>query len=293
MSPLAVASLSALAWRARVWLLTMACQPTAVSMAWRAIAIVMSIVGAGCATLPGPVERQASYARSDIVDTTLARIAAASAPADPQGLSGFRLFGDGEDAFQARLALVRRAEKTLDIQYYLIASDAPGLEFLAELRAAAGRGVRVRILVDDLYATGQDDLFASLAAVEHIEVRMFNPLPVRGGGFAHRVFFSLHEFRRINHRMHNKLFIADGSFAIVGGRTIADEYFDRGGSANFINMDAVATGPVVHELAGLFDRFWNCDLAYPIQSLAGSRPPAAFDNLATAGPAIAPIAARP
>ena len=158
----------------------------------------------------------------------------------------------------------------------MIANDATGREFLRELQAAAARGVRVRILVDDLYATGQDELFAGLAAHDNVEVRLFNPLPVRGGGFAQRIVFSLHQISRINHRMHNKLFIADGSFAVTGGRNIADEYFDRGGDANFIDMDLLSSGPVVAELAAVFDGFWNSKVVYPIGSLTGTASREAF-----------------
>ena len=98
---------------------------------------------------------------------------------------------------------------------------------------------------------------------------MFNPLPVRAGGLASRVVFSMHQFGRINRRMHNKLFIADNVFAVAGGRNIADEYFGRGGPANFIDMDILASGPVVAELSSVFDRFWNSEHAYPVQSLLG------------------------
>src|SRR4029450_12620226 len=134
------------------------------------------------------VERPVSYARSDVADTRLAQVAAAStAGAAGPGLSGFRLLPDGAEAFAARMALIRRAEKTLDVQYYVIASDATGREFLRELQAAAARGVRVRVLVDDLYATCHDELFAGLAANANVEVRMFNPLPVRSGGFVQRI----------------------------------------------------------------------------------------------------------
>ena len=171
------------------------------------ISLVMAMVG--CASLPSGVQRPVSQAASDVAATGLAKIAAANTPEDKRHLSGFRLLPAGDQAFDARIALARRAEKTLDVQYYLIAHDASGLQFLRELRDAAARGVRVRILVDDLYAIGQDELLAALAAHANVEVRMFNPLPVRNGGLASRVVFSMHQFSRINGRMHNKLFIAD------------------------------------------------------------------------------------
>ena len=234
-----------------------------------------AMVLGGCASLPDHVERPVSqaFAAPVVADTTLGKIAQASLPSGESELSGFRLLPDGSEAFEARIALIRRAEKSIEVQYYLIADDRTGQEFLVALRDAAARGVRVRVLVDDLYATGQDDLWASMAALENVEVRMFNPLPVRGGSFARRVFFSLHEFSRINHRMHNKLLIVDGSFAITGGRNIGDEYFDRGGlSANFIDFDVLVAGQTVGELAAVFDRFWNAEVVFPIDSIAPASP---------------------
>jgi cardiolipin synthase C len=272
-SPTLFASRLAAASRLFAWAAVFGGGSVAMDTVWRAVLLTVAVSLGGCAALPGQVERPVSYARSDVADTQLGKIAAASMVSEAgQDVSGFRLLPDGAEAFAARMALIRRAEKTLDVQYYVIASDATGREFLRELQTAAARGVRVRILVDDLYATGQDELFAGLAAHDNVEVRMFNPLPVRGGSFAQRMFLSLHQFSRINHRMHNKLFIADGSFAVTGGRNIADEYFDRSGDANFIDMDLLSSGPVVAELAAVFDRFWNSEVAYPVGSLAGAAP---------------------
>jgi len=221
---------------------------------------------AGCAALPGGVERRESHSLTQTQATTLGKVAAASAPADAADRSGFRLLPDADDAFEARLALIRSAERSVDVQYYLIANDGSGRQFLAALVAAASRGVRIRVLVDDLCTSREDALFAALSALPGFEVRLFNPLPARNGGFVKRVALSSHQFARINRRMHNKLLIADGSFAITGGRNIADEYFDRG-YANFIDMDLLSTGPIVATLAALFDEFWNSPSAYPASSL--------------------------
>ena len=139
---------------------------------------------------------------------------------------------------------------------------------MRELSAAAARGVRVRLLIDDLHAAGEDAWLARLAARPQVEVRMFNPLPVRDGTVVSRVLFSLHEFSRVNRRMHNKLMVADNAFAISGGRNIANEYFGRREPANFIDMDLLSAGPVVNELSSVFDSYWNSEHAYPIESLA-------------------------
>ena len=233
----------------------------------------LHLLMAGCAGLPtGSVQRlpsqalfNAASALAQVVrDSTPAATLAASTSADASGL---RLLADGDAALDARLALIRRAELALDVQYYQIASDAVGLLFFSELRQAAARGVRVRLLIDDLQTAGQDALFAALAQQPGIELRLFNPLPARGGSTVARLALSLHHFSRINHRMHNKLFIADGVVAVVGGRNIADAYFSQSAQANFIDLDVLVTGAVVAELAGVFDAYWNSESAWPVLSL--------------------------
>src|ERR1019366_525257 len=240
----------------------------------RLLLILLSIlVGiTGCASLPSRVPAPPVRALTHVADTALGRVATASlAPGEPS-LSGFRLLPEGETSFDARIALARRAQKSLDVQYYLIQDDDLGRQFLRELRDAARRGVRVRLLVDDLYTAGEDPLFAGLAASPGVEVRLFNPLPSRAGSFERRILFSLHEFGRINHRMHNKLFIADNSFAVSGGRNIAEEYFMRSPEANFIDLDVLSSGRVVRELSSVFDAYWNNEQAYPIGSVAETVP---------------------
>ncbi|MBB3176674.1 phosphatidylserine/phosphatidylglycerophosphate/cardiolipin synthase family protein [Variovorax sp. Sphag1AA] len=252
----------------------------------RILLLLLSAVLAACASLPSPVARSASQARTDVADTRLVAVAAASVDARAPHFSGLRLLPAGDQAFEARIALTRAAEKSIDVQYYQIADDASGRQFLRELRDAADRGVRVRVLVDDLQAAGQDALLAGFASHPGIEVRMFNPLAVRDGSVGRRVFFSMNEFSRINRRMHNKLFVADSAIAISGGRNIADEYFGRSEPANFIDMDMLSAGPVVAEMASVFDAYWNSPHAYPIEDLAtGISTEAArwhFDKVTTA-----------
>jgi putative cardiolipin synthase len=223
----------------------------------RSAIVPLLAVLAGCATLP-PAERlPASHALEGVEDTALARAAAAGRPLERPGQSGFRLLPEGQTAFDARIALARRAERSLDVQVYVLADDPVGRRFLRELRDAARRGVRVRVLLDDLYTGDEETLLAGLAAVPGIEVRLFNPLPARGGSPGDRLLRSLPDFERVNHRMHNKLFVADNSVAISGGRNLAAEYFMRSPSANFIDLDVLATGPVVRELSRVFDDYWN------------------------------------
>jgi len=257
-----------------------------------AAGILLVAALAGCSSLPPLPERPASTALSGTADTGLGTLAAASLEQAGPGESGFRLLPTGDFAFDARLALARRAERSLDAQYYHLANDSIGLQFLRELRDAARRGVRVRLLVDDLYTGSEDELFCSFAAIPNVEVRLFNPLPSRGGSVLGRIVSSAHEFSRINLRMHNKLFIADNRFSVSGGRNLADEYFMRSTEANFIDMDVISAGPIVRELSQVFDRYWNSALAYPIvpviQALAPSIAAAAnaqrFDQLVLAAP---------
>ncbi|MGJ7494688.1 phospholipase D-like domain-containing protein [Variovorax sp. RT4R15] len=254
------------------------------------------LVGA-CASLPPPVPGVPTHAMSDVATTSLARLAATDGAAHPSAFSGFRLLPEAAFAFDARIALARNAEKSLDVQYYLIQNDDVGLLFLRELRDAAARGVRVRLLVDDLYAGGEDELFSTLAAYPNVEVRLFNPLPSRAASLTTRLALSLHEFGRINHRMHNKLLVADNSFAVSGGRNIANEYFMRSSAANFIDMDVLSCGPVVRRMSDAFDRYWNSEQVWSIDSVARLRlePEVAqrrFDELVSQAAPDVPVRAR-
>src|SRR5207237_6855063 len=181
-------------------------------------------------------------------DSDLVKIAERSRPA-PE-LTGFRLMPLGIYALDTRVQLAKRAKKSLDVQYYLIQNDRTGRLLMRSLRDAALRGVRVRLLVDDLYTVGGDPMFRGLTAFPNVEVRLFNPFCCARQSIASKYAASIGEFGRLNHRMHNKLFIADGAMVVAGGRNIADEYFMRSASDNFVDMDAFIVGAVVRELTG-------------------------------------------
>lgn len=210
--------------------------------------------------------------------------------------SGFRLLPEAAFAFDARVALIRNAERSVDMQYYLIRNDDVGLLLLKELRDAALKGVRVRLLVDDLYMGGDEEVFATLAAFDNVEVRLFNPLPSRAKSLAVRLASSFFDLLRINHRMHNKLLVADNALAITGGRNIGNEYFMRNADANFIDVDLLSSGPVVQQMSGSFDAFWNSPQVRPIQELVTNALPASeaearFASLVSV--AVADVALRP
>ncbi len=240
------------------------------------------LAAAGCSSLPPAPQQPHEAALAPAADAPLARLAGAALAELPPGESGFQLLFTGEAAFNARIALVRRATGSIDLQVYQFAADATGLGLLRELHDAAARGVRVRLLIDDLHAGGQEAMLAGLAAHPNAQVRLFNPLPARAGTPLQRLAASLHDFGRVNRRMHNKLFVADGSFAVFGGRNVADCYFMNDPQANFLDLDVLAAGAVVAELAAVFDRFWNSALAYPVDAL-----PAAPAAVAGVGPSEA------
>jgi len=170
----------------------------------------------------------------------------------------------------ARLALTNRAEQSLDLQYYLLQDDLTGHRLLRAVRDAALKGVRVRILVDDLYTARSSGLLVALAAYPNVQIRLFNPFAAGRRSLATRWLFGLNEFSRINHRMHNKLFIADGAFAIAGGRNIADEYFFSSKTANFVDFDLLVCGKAVPEMQRVFDTYWNSRRVYPLETFEQS-----------------------
>jgi len=239
-----------------------------------------------CGALPPRSDAPVSLAEQPPRDSPLARLAAESVTTP--GLSGFRLMPHAAHSFDARVQLTRRAENSLDIQYYFIANDLTGRMLLRNVRDAAKRGVRVRLLVDDLYTSGADAMFIGLAAFPNVEVRLFNPFCCGREGLVSKFAASIFDFRRVNHRMHNKLFIADGAMAVAGGRNIADEYFIRSMSANFVDMDAFFVGGVVTRLEAIFDTYWNSPQAYPISDIVPTDLTAAqlresFDRLVEEG----------
>ncbi len=246
---------------------------------------------AGCAALPEQPPAIPMRALPVAPDTALARIAAAST-ADPEQ-SGFRLLPTGQFALQARLELAQRAQRSLDVQYYQIHDDRTGRFLLRTLRDAALRGVRVRLLMDDLYTAGEDPLLLGLDAHPNVEVRLFNPFPSGRGNLLTRFATSLHEFSRVNRRMHNKLFIADGVMAVAGGRNVADEYFMSSEGANFVDLDTFVIGAILPRLSAVFDEYWNSPRVYPLAAIVQSeQSPAAlrqdFERMTGAGSTPAP-----
>ncbi|RYY87233.1 MAG: phospholipase D family protein, partial [Comamonadaceae bacterium] len=162
----------------------------------------------------------------------------------------------GSNALDARLHLLRGARRSLDLQYYHLHNDATGRLALRELRNAAQRGVRVRLLLDDLYTDDIEALLHGLGAYPNVEIRLFNPFAARGS-LSRRYGAALFDFARANRRMHNKMLVADGTLAVAGGRNLGNEYFFRGREANFFDVDVLIAGAVLPQMSSIFDEYWN------------------------------------
>lgn len=237
------------------------------AIAWRWLAVLLLCTcTVGCANVPDNVQRTPSTALQTPGDTALGKLATARrGPARSD--SGFMLLSSVDLAFGSRVALIDAAQRTLDLQYYAIHADDSTEILLEHLRAAARRGVRVRILLDDFNTAGEDAQVLRLAFVPGVEMRLFNPLPGSRGSLVSKILGSLHRADHIQKRMHNKLFIADNAWGIAGGRNLGDAYFGGDGESAFVDLDVLAAGAVVRQMSSSFDRYWNDELAYPVQTL--------------------------
>jgi putative cardiolipin synthase len=232
------------------------------------VAMFIALWLAGCASLPANVDRPISTALTTPAQTPLGQLTQSRrATAAVRNDSGFGLLSGVEVAYGARLALIEAAQRTLDLQYYAIHADSSTERLLERLRAAARRGVRVRILLDDFNTVGRDVQVLRLAYEPNIQIRLFNPLPGSRSSLFGRIIGSLDEIPRIQQRMHNKLFIADNAWGITGGRNLGNSYFGQDEGSNFVDLDVLAAGRIVADMSASFDRYWNNELAYPVQTL--------------------------
>ncbi|PSW46576.1 phospholipase D family protein [Photobacterium leiognathi] len=225
-----------------------------------------SIIATGVLTLVGcaqplSTEKQTSYSNVDNFKTNLYQSSLPYTIKHPDK-TGFYPLGDGQAALLARLAIIEGAEKTLDVQYYIYRDDATSGLLTWYLYQAAERGVRVRLLLDDMQ-NRDDQALASLSAHPNVEVRLFNPFSNR----TIKPLSFLTDFDRLNRRMHNKAIIADGVFAITGGRNIGDEYFSANSDVEFGDFDLIMLGKVIPQFSRQFDEYWNSKPATPIEAL--------------------------
>ena len=226
--------------------------------------LVFSLLLTGCSSVPQSVARSETRLAGSEHRNEVTQALAPQFARHP-GQSAFHLLVHGGDALAARAVLARSAAHTLDVQYYLYHSDDTGLALMTEILAAADRGVRVRLLVDDMDMAGKDLSWALIDEHPNIEVRLFNPLIERGWRRSLEMVLRLDQAGR---RMHNKSMIADNALAIVGGRNIGDEYFGAREDFLFLDTDVLAIGPVVNEITTSFDDYWNSELAVPLAAFA-------------------------
>jgi putative cardiolipin synthase len=229
--------------------------------------LLLTVAGlTGCASLPKPSPEWSSRHPLETTNTAWARTVAPAAAAH-QGLSGVELLRYGQDALSARLALADTAERTLDMQYFLWRPDASGQLLAEQAVRAADRGVRVRLLLDDVGSSASDEVLLALDNHTNIEVRVFNPVANR----SFRTLSLLFDFQRANRRMHNKSFTADGAVTILGGRNVEERYYALGEEPHFADIDVIAAGPVAEDVTALFERFWFGPSSIPIHALTSKR----------------------
>lgn len=240
---------------------------------WRwFLALVLAAWAVGCASLPVNVQRTPSHAFAAPQQTALGQFVQRRRDQDrARSDSGFVLLDSVDAAYAARLSLLRAAQESIDLQYYAIHADGSTEALLEELRRAAHRGVRIRMLLDDLNTVGKDAQVLRLAFEPNVQIRLFNPLPGSRESLVGRLVVSAKDAQRIAKRMHNKLFIVDNAAGITGGRNLGDAYFGSGGKSNFVDIDVLAAGRIVRDMSASFDRYWNDELAYPVQSLVSAR----------------------
>jgi len=247
-------------------------------VSWFSIAIVVLV-----ALAPLSILAASSYARFlkriEKVESRVLDVAADDTKLDRYGsrlcekreaASGLVLITSNLDAFAARVLAARSAGRSLDLMYYMWNADLTGMLIMREVIAAADRGVRVRILLDDLGVSMSDKIFHAIDCHPNIELRLFNPTKARENILRRGLEMAL-RFRSVNRRMHNKAWIADGRIAIVGGRNIGDPYFGAGEDANFRDFDLVMIGRAVAKTEHLFDDYWNSAVAVPVRALLSRR----------------------
>ena len=234
----------------------------------RSVMLLGLLALGGCASLPDNSDRTESLHYTDTSDTPLGQLVEKRLPAHAEGQSGYLLLPNGLDAFVARAVMAQRAERSIDTQYYMWHGDEVGNLLAYQLLKAADRGVRVRLLLDDIDEGGRDINIAVFDSHPNIEVRIFNPFARNTG----RTLQYVTGFGKQTRRAHNKSFTVDSQAAILGGRNIGDEYFSADPDLAFADLDVLSIGPVADEVSRSFDEYWNSPLSYPIATLLDTPP---------------------
>ena len=251
-------------------------------------AAMMAMFLASCASGPDEYTKTVTRSLENTSGTFLAGIGPRAG--DPRdGRTGIRLVSDGPEALALRLALAEKAERTIDAQYYLLHNDETGHLYAWSLVQAAERGVRVRLLLDDMDVAQYDAMSAALDKHPNIEIRLFNPFK-RGAG---RNLAALFEFNRVTRRMHNKSMTGDGIVSLIGGRNIGNEYFAAREDSNYNDLDVLAVGQVAREVSRTFDDYWNSPYAVPASVVVQDREQElSFEEVKTRLSALASAASK-
>jgi len=229
------------------------------------ITLIFVVILTGCSSLPDQVIHQTSLITANETSPLYDLTNSYWLDKDIPETSAVLIQDDGWNALAQRLALIETAKYSIDIQYYIWNSDNSGLYLAQRLKAAADRGVKVRVMLDDINLNQRENVLAKLDNHPHIDIRIFNPTPSRDGLSKWLSFVG--DFSRLNRRMHNKSFTVDGVLSVVGGRNIGDEYFDLSDEINFRDRDALVMGSAVSEIQTSFAAYWDSRWSYPINLL--------------------------
>jgi cardiolipin synthase C len=232
------------------------------------IGVLAAYCLAGCASLP-PGHGYAKSPSTALAAPEQTKVGQefATAAQEHGGRAGYHIISVGVDGFLMRMEMINSAERTLDLQYYILRGDESGRLLTDAIVRAADRGVRVRLLLDDGETKPGDQQIFGIVGKRNVEVRVFNPFAYRGHNRFLKGTEYLFNHSRLDYRMHNKLLVMDNSAALVGGRNIGDQYFQIDPESQFADDDMFVGGPIVHDLSGTFDEFWNSDLAIPVEAL--------------------------
>jgi putative cardiolipin synthase len=229
------------------------------------VRIFLLLALSGCATRLEPVSLPAEYAPPPSLADHWLELEAVRED------NWFHLLNSGPEALDWRLRAIDSATQSIQLQSFLWQFDISGSMLTSHIVAAADRGVRVRILIDDSFTVGQDQQVIELDTHPKIEYRIFNPFKRRTNSVSTRQILNLGEFHRLDHRMHNKSMVIDNRVAIVGGRNLADDYFGIGEAGNFRDMEVIAAGPIVQDISSSFDQYWNDQWTFPARQILKDR----------------------
>ena len=243
-----------------------------------AIAVFVTLALGGCSSVPSStIDKEGSIVIRNVADTPLRQMTTALSSGRGITDSGFLLLDRGHNAVAWRLFLADTASKSIDAQYFLWKDDRVGRLFLQHMLDAAERGVRVRLVVDDSMTESDPLYLAKASAHPNVEIRLYKPFGPKHKNYVLRWVDFAADFKRLNRRMHNKLYIVDDSALIVGGRNIGEDYFEYAAPDIFRSRDLFSIGPVADEASDVFDMFWNSPWTVPVE-MAVDTPPTSEES---------------